>query len=372
MLRGCLLPDGSVSLFRKALHEGNYPDLDRAVRDGAAKRPDDFLVHTAAALVALKGNDIESAKLFIRQARMLRGDDPVVLLTEGIVFFVAGDIGHARDIFESCHTLFPKMVQAVFNCGQCYLVSNETIKGMEYLDRAAKINSESVNSFIALNDKLFSRKWPKLRQFMMPDYSSGYFWSAVFPHFGGSWASSSQLWGRSFLGIPLAWSCVLFPLLFIAVLMADFFIWGNARVAKIFQCKLCRAPMCRQCKKGVICELCFEQLHQIRNENIRQRIIEKILLKKKKSERLRASLLDVLFPGGGMLLRASGVPAAAILVMAIAASGYGAISVLSSIPLTYPYLLMRDIVAFAWVAAPMLNLGFAVRAAIHIIKERRS
>jgi hypothetical protein len=372
MLRQCLLPEGSVSLFSSALHDGNYPDLDRVVRDKAAARPTDYLVHTAAALVALKENDLASAQRFIREAHSLRGDDPVVMLTEGVVFFLSGAFENARSVYESCYNLHPAYVQSLFNCGQCYLVSNETIKGMDYLDRAAKINPEAVNDFISLNDKLFSRKWPKLRQFMAPNYLSGYFWTSVFPRYGGSWATSNTLWGTSFIGISLSWYCVIAPLLFIILLLVDFFMWSNTHIKKIFQCKLCQTPMCRQCKKGVICEQCFQQLHQIRNENIRERIIEKIFLKKKRMQRIISSLCDIVFPGSGMLYRSTAAPVAALLVMIVAASGYGALYVLFSITLAYPWGLAKDMIMFASVLIPLLNVGFAVRSAAHLYKEFHS
>jgi len=50
---------------------------------------------------------------------------------------------------------------------------------MEYIDRATKLDQASVNSFIQTNDDFFSKKWPRLRQFMPGDYQAGFFWKNV-------------------------------------------------------------------------------------------------------------------------------------------------------------------------------------------------
>jgi tetratricopeptide (TPR) repeat protein len=372
MFRQCLSPEGSISLFRKAIDEGYYPDLDRAVRAAAQSRGDDYLAQTAAALVALKGDDLAAAQLFIRNALALNKEDPAVLLTEGIILYRSGHYEKARSVYETCQQLHPGYVAAYFNSGQCYLVSNETIKGMEYLDRATKIDATAVNSFIAVNDELFVKKWPKLRQFMQPDYSPSYFWTKVFPCHWGSWATSNRLWGQSFLGMPLVGYCVSAPLLFMILLLLDFFKWSTPGVAKIFRCKLCDAAMCRKCKKGVICESCFGKLNQIRNENIRQRIIERILLKNRRTRRIGASLIDVLFPGSGMLYLSSGLPVVAGLIMAITASCYAFLLVFHAIPFAYPYWTVKDVMTCAYLTIPLYNAVFAIRAARTIFKEFRN
>jgi tetratricopeptide (TPR) repeat protein len=371
MLRQCLSPEGSVSLFRKATSEGNYPDLERAIRKAAAMRPDDHLAQTAAAIVALKGNDLPAAQLFARKARLLRSDDPAAAITEGIVFYCSGQIDKAKLTYESLCQIAPVPLQALFNYSQCCLASNETVKGIEYLDRAMKTDPVAVNGFIAVNDALFLKKWPKLRQFMPPNYTPAYFWSKIFPHYGGNWITANVLWGASCMGIPLAWYCVCAPFFLIIVVLSDYFSRSLRGVTKIFLCKLCQTPMCRHCKKGALCDRCFQQLHQIRNENIRQRIIEKILLKNRRTKQVGTSLLDVFFPGCGMLYQATGAPAAAILTMTLAASGYGALYVLHAIPLASPFGAINSVIVFAEMTVPLFNVAFAVRATRKIFTSFR-
>ena len=371
MLRQCLSPEGSVSLFTKAISEGNYPDLGRAVRKAAAMRPDDYLAQTAAAIVALKGDDRASAQLFTAKARTLRSDDPAAALTEGIVFYCSGQIHKALAAYESLCQRSAAPLQAVFNYSQCCLVSNETVKGMEYLDRATKIDPVAVNGFIAVNDAMFLKKWPKLRQFMAPNYTPVYFWSKIFPQYGGNWKTADALWGASCMGIPLAWYCVCAPFFLIAFLLTNYFFRSPRGVIKISHCKLCQTPMCRRCKKGALCDRCFQQLHQIRNENIRQRIIEKILHKNRRTKQICTSLMDVVFPGCGMLYQASGAPAAAFLFMTLAASVYGALYALHSIPMVCPFSAVKNVIVFAEMSLPLFNVAFAVRATLKIFTSFR-
>jgi hypothetical protein len=158
----------------------------------------------------------------------------------------------------------------------------------------------------------------------------------------------------------------------IVLLLIDFFKWSTPGVVKIFRCKLCETAMCRRCKKGVICERCFEQLHQIRNENIRQRIIERILLKNRRIKGIGAALIDILFPGCGMLYRSNGFPAAALLLMIITASGYAFLLTIHSLPVAYPHWAVKEIVTGAYMTIPLLNAACAVRAALKIFKEFRT
>jgi tetratricopeptide (TPR) repeat protein len=369
MVRQCLMPEGSISLFRKALEEGYYPDLDRTLRAAAHARPGDYLAQTAAALCASKGDDLAAAHDFIRKARSMCGNDPAVLLTEGIVFYLSGQFEKARGVYDTCQQLFPDYVAAYFNYGQCYLASTETLRGMEYLDRATKINPAAVNAFISQNDEMFSKKWPRLRQFMPPEYSCRYFWTRIFPRYWGSWTTSDALWGASFLGMPLWCYGIFSMLLFPAILLIDFFVWSIPRAAKIFQCKLCEAAMCRKCKKGVICEHCFDQLHQIRNENIRQRIIERILLQNRRMQNIGALCIDVLFPGGGMLYKSTKAPVVPLLLMGIAALGYACLIMPRETAIAYPFWVIKDFMNFAYLTIPLYNVGFAVRAVVKIVKE---
>jgi len=128
MLRASLSPAGTLSLFKKSVDEGYYDDLDKVIRMHAASHENDYLVQAAAALYAAKKSDMNYALSSIQKARSLRGNDPVVLLIEGNIDFLAGAFEKAKNAFETCIKQFPEYAPAYFNCGQYYLGTVETIK----------------------------------------------------------------------------------------------------------------------------------------------------------------------------------------------------------------------------------------------------
>jgi hypothetical protein len=367
MLRSGLSPEGTLSLFKKSVDDGYYGDLDNVIRKHASLHENDYLAQAAAALYAAKGNDITYALSAIQKARSLRSNDPVVLLIEGNVDFLAGAFEKAKNTFETCIKQFPEYAPAYFNCGQYYLGTVETIKGMECIDRATKLDPQAINSFIKVNDESFSKKWPRLRQLMPPEYNAMYFWKNVFPRYWGSLSTADTLWGAYFWGVPIAGCCIISLLIVMLLILLDVFVWSGDRVQKIFLCKLCGAAMCRQCKRGVVCSDCYEVLHQIRNENIRQHIIEKILVRNKRIKHCFSYGLDVVFPGCGMAYYAVDSRLPGFCFITLTSVVYATLFSIHFLSYTYPFWIAREIVLPLYMILPVYNLIFAFRA---IIKSR--
>ena len=372
MLRASLSPAGTLSLFKKSVDEGYYDDLDKVIRMHAASHENDYLVQAAAALYAAKKSDMNYALSSIQKARSLRGNDPVVLLIEGNIDFLAGAFEKAKNAFETCIKQFPEYAPAYFNCGQYYLGTVETIKGMEYIDRATKLDPQTINSFIKINDESFSKKWPRLRQLMPPEYYPGYFWKNVFPQYWGSLGTANVLWGTYFWGVSIKGYFIISLLALIFLILLDVFVWSGTRVQKIFLCKLCGMAMCRHCKRGVVCSDCYQALHQIRNENIRQRIIEKILLKNKRIKHCFSYGIDVIFPGCGMAYYATGGRGAGICFIGLTSVVYATLFSIYFPPITYPVWVAREIVLPLYIILPVYNLVFVFRAIIKSHNEFRT
>ena len=117
------------------------PTSTPPARENARIHENDYLAHTAAALYAVKKNDMAFALASVQRAHELRPDDPAVLLTEGNVYFLGGAFEKAKTAYETCMKLYPTYNPAIFNCGQYYLGTIETIKGMECIDCADEIGS---------------------------------------------------------------------------------------------------------------------------------------------------------------------------------------------------------------------------------------
>jgi tetratricopeptide (TPR) repeat protein len=367
MLRTSLSSEGTLSLFKKSVEEGYYDDLDKVIRKHAASHENDYLAQAAAALYASKKNDMNFAASAIQKARTLRGNDPVVLLIEGNVDFLAGGMEKAKNAFEACIKQFPDYAQAYFNCGQYYLGTVETIKGMECIDRATKLDPRVINSFIESNDENFSKKWPRLRQMMPPEYKPAYFWENVFPHYWGSLNTSNTLWGGYFAGIHIAGYCIVSLLVLLLFVLFEVFVRSGNRIRNIALCKLCGLAMCRKCKRGVVCGSCYQALHQIRNENIRQRIIEKILVRNKRIKQCFSYFIDVVFPGCGMAYSATGSRFTGFCFITASSIVYATLFSIHFSAFSYPFWFAREIVTPLYFIVPVYNLIFFFRA---IIKSR--
>jgi tetratricopeptide (TPR) repeat protein len=369
MLETCSSPKSPVMLMRKALDEGYYPALDSSIGALVEREPGDVLAQTAAAIINLKKGDVAAANPHVRCAQQLSPKDPAVIVTAGNALYAAGDLAGARAAYQECVTLYPSYEPAYFNLGQYYFNSMETAKGMEYITKAAKINPALINAFIKTNDESFSKDWPLVRQLIQPDYTPEYFWKTIFPRFGGgTWATANARFGADFLGVSLpAYGCAsLF--LFVVLMLLDALVWSKDTVRRIYICKLCQTPICRKCKRGGICQDCFNSTQHIRNENIRQRIMAKIQFRSRQYHVIVATLLDAVFPGSGMLYATA--PLYRSLPVCIATSVvYGSYLTLAFPSLEFPAWLLHGTLTPVLCACLIYNAVFLGRALFRLVNE---
>jgi hypothetical protein len=239
----------------------------------------------------------------------------------------------------------------------------ETAKGMEYTTLAARLEPETINAFIKKNDECFSKDWPLLRQLMWPDFSPAYFWRTVFPAQGGTWETAQDRFGAMFFGIPLKLYLFVSLLFAVTLLALDFSVWSKTVIKKVSSCKLCQTPVCRKCKRGNICRDCFNATQQIRNEQIRQRIMGKIQVKAVRFRSIIAWVLDVGFPGSGFVFRSAPLYKS-LPLMVLTAALYATGIWMSFACFDYPAWLTEKLI-FPVYAGCALYIGiFAVRAIV--------
>jgi hypothetical protein len=153
------------------------------------------------------------------------------------------------------------------------------------------------------------------------------------------------------------------------LLLAQFFVWSGDKPKQLFLCKLCGAAMCRQCKRGLVCAECYESLQPIRNENIRQRIIDKIMQKSGRIRRCVSFWADALFPGCGVVYRASGMVFWGAAVMTVTACVYATLPLFSCLTDTFPLWLPPGLKTFFYAAAPVYCAIFFIRAIVRTARE---
>jgi hypothetical protein len=371
MLESCQAPGGPVMLLRKAIDEGYYPALDSSIAERVKQNGSDYLAHTAAAVIKLKKGDIIEAFPHVRFAQKVSRFDPAVMVTAGNSLYFSGDLAGARNAYLECIKLYPGYEMAYFNLGQYYFNSMETAKGMEYITQAAKLNPVSINAFIKSNDESFSKDWPQLRQLIQPDYSPAFFWKNIFPRYGGSWATADTRFGADCLGLSILTYGAVSLFLLVMLLVLDSLVWSRDTVRKIYTCKLCQTPICRKCKRGGICQDCFNSTQHIRNENIRQRIMAKLQFRSRRFHVVVATALDTLFPGAGMLYAAA--PLYATLPVLVATSVvYGSYFVLLFPMLDYPAWLWGRISPPLFAACALYNAFFIGRTVTQVVRELKS
>jgi hypothetical protein len=368
MFDRALSPTGSVMLYKKALDEGYYYQLDSCIRARTISNNADYLIHTAAALYSLKKGEPLSAVPHLQIAQHLFRDNPAVLITAGNTFFYSGDLTGARNTYQECIKLYPDYEPAYFNLGQYYFNSMETAKGMDYITQATKLNPGYVNAFIKKNDECFSKEWPPLRQLIEPDFTPLYFWNNIFPDYCGTWGTASQRFGAMFFGLPLPWYCALALALFIILILSDSLVWSKAVVKKVTACKLCQAIVCRKCKRGVICRTCFSATQQIRNEQIRQRIMGKIQFKTQRFRSLMTIFLDMVFPGAGMIYRGASLYQSLPFIAATSVV-YATYVSLFRATFDFPAWTVQGLLTLAYMVLALYNIFFLIQGFIKGAKE---
>jgi tetratricopeptide (TPR) repeat protein len=367
MVRRNYSPQSSPMLYLKTLNEGYDSELEKIIRKRAIADKNDYLAYMAAAISAIKNNELVSAGAAIQRAEYLNNKDPAVLLTKGIILYNTGNYYEAESVFKTGCSLYPEYPEVFFNAGQSCLASNKTISGMEYVNKAAKLSPE-VNAFIAINDRLFSKNWPILRQLMPPKYQSKYYWKNVFPEYCGSWNTANELWGFSFIGLNIRLYIILSIITILGLFSADRFFWNSSQ-PEGFVCRLCGVSMCRKCKKGMICLKCFNAVNQIRNESIRQRIIEKILLKNRLVKNIKANIIDIIFPGCGMLYRNHDKTMHGLVLLVVSSALYPLFLTMVSVSKSYSYMAIEDIMRPIIIVLPLYSVFFLIRALVNIRKN---
>jgi len=341
-IRTCRSPDSSPTCFVRALQDGYTPELYEYLSSKADQRKDDYLIQIACALTALKGDSVRTAARWVAAASKTRPDDPLVLTLEGAIAQLAGNHKAALDRFQRCHSQHPFYAPAYFNLGKSLLQHLETLKGADLISQAAELDRPLVETFVQRNDRHFGQNWPRNRQVLIADFPADYFWKQVFPGYTGSaagaWQDAATLWGVSFLGLPPLTSLLAFLGLLVVLLVRESIVRDSrkSRVKKVLVCELCGAAMCKLCAKGPYCGSCYSTLSAVQIEQRRQAMKVRLFEGARRREAWLASLLDVLFPGSGMLFETKVEHRTVLVFLPLSALLFGAIAAILTQRYVYP------------------------------------
>ncbi|HMA65023.1 MAG TPA: hypothetical protein VKO63_07495, partial [Chitinispirillaceae bacterium] len=317
-------PEGSIVMLKKSISDGVTDEFFSKLTLKYSNNKDNPYFISAIAIASYKKGDLAFAQQMINKALALKNNDPVITVMAGNIAFQKGDYVKANEYFQKAVSLPDRDVSALFNLGQCYLMQKQTLPGTESIDKAAKEDNLTVNSFIQQNDMLYSDNWPSIRKLMIPDFTASYFWKNVFFRNNGSWQTANERWGTSFIGFNALTSFFIFILLFITLLLVSFF-KAPSRIKKLFECKYCGRISCKKCAHGILCCLCDHQIAYITTDKKLDKIRISIIGKFAKVRFFREMLIDMLFPGSSRFLNSKKSSASSIFLLSITSivySGY--------------------------------------------------
>jgi tetratricopeptide (TPR) repeat protein len=362
------LPGRPLELYSRAVHQGHSPQLERIAIGQLATHGDKYLPNLTAALVKYKGGDLDAALNFAEVARQLRGDDPVVLNTNGIILYAQGERQKAEALFRRCTELFPRYESGFFNLAQCKLAMLESVEAEELITRATEVAGREtapgnrVTRFLQTNDRIFQGSIPRLRRTMLADYKPADFWRELLPAYGGNWKEVRLLWNNHFVVLPLS----LFPLLVIFVITAiglqSHRSKKNARTSRLFVCALCGMPTCRKCKAGNLCLHCLKASDGTSNPSVKKRIDGGIVRRRVLRQKLTASALTILFPGLGGMYLSETVKLSHLLRILVSAAAYATYSFVATVPQAEPHALTAAIMRAMLLPFVVYHGYFAVQS----------
>lgn len=296
-------PQKEIQFSSRAINEGysisQYKSISERVYDST-----DYLTPLSAAIYNIKCFDFASAAKHLKKTSSISEEDPVILTTAGNLHFMKRDLEKAESYYKQAIKIDNQNSAALFNLAQCQLRKMQTITAAELISDAAHMQPDFVNNFIHNNEKHFSRNWPAIRQIMFSDFSPGYFWTKLFPHYALRRETSSILWSTKFFAIPPGISMIIFAIMFVSLFIIYRFDSSSKKVRLFFECKFCGRIMCKMCKSGTqLCPSCYGITQFMSNTKSLERMQKTISDKARQISLIKNSIAETLFPGTGQLLK---------------------------------------------------------------------
>lgn len=353
-LRKSISETGPAGLFRNAIYHSWERELEVTLSANLETEGSNHLSHLSAAIYTFKKGSLQSSLYHLRNAEKIKPNDPVLLTTTGNLFALNNDPETAETYFKKCLKLYPNDPYATYNLGQLKIRNAEAAEGGDLIAKAARLSPIRVNNFITDNAHYFNNDWPRLREYIQADYSPDYFWKNIFPSSRGDWNSTSDMWGISLFGIPAKISAVLLPLAF----MIAFAIRKKTANDIVNYCKLCGNPMCRKCRDGAICNTCSHATESSHNENIKNRIRQKIIAERRRKHKLKALILNLIFPGSGTIYNRDNIRISGVALIFFTSIFYATYYTIATVKFSYQSALM-DKMFFLLIAVPVIyNIFF--------------
>ena len=316
-------PDSPPVLLDRSIREGYSVGLYDLARKNLAKRPGNHATELTLAVCATKSDNFGANSDAVDKALDLAPDDPLALLYAGTHAFLTDDISGMKQYYGAVLKNNPGSAEAKFNLAQAY-ANDVDFTASDMISEAAKMNAGLVGGHMRVNTRYFQEDVPPLRQIIQPTLTPPYFWSRLFIADPAELIQFNE--SKSYFGLsPMAAFGVSFVLMLVFMCLCSTLWKHDSRVRKYFTCRICGRLLCRRCRKGTICSICYKKSIDSHNNaatmyNLQRTCQDKATLRKD----FIKFALGIVIPGADVLYKGEMIfkPAVTVLITSAVFAAY--------------------------------------------------
>jgi tetratricopeptide (TPR) repeat protein len=305
------------------MREGYSEELYIAAYQNLARWPDNRAARLALAVSAVKSGDRKASSEAVNRALESAPNDPIALMYAGNASFLAGSATGMEGNYGAVIKSHPQYAaEAKFSLAQAYMGSGG-FTAADMISEAAKINSSLIGGYMRENAHYFGEGAPPLRSVMQPTLTPSYFWGRLFfadpkDAFAGA--------GITYYGLTPIAAFALSAALMTVFLIVYYAAWSKeSKIKKYFTCRICGRLLCRKCRKGTMCSVCYRKNIDSHNNaatmyNLQKKYQDRATIQKD----LIKCALGIAVPGAGALYKGETVfkPAAVMFISSAVFAAY--------------------------------------------------
>jgi tetratricopeptide (TPR) repeat protein len=351
-----LRQDSPAFLLERSIREGYSVDLFNLAKENLSKRPGNYATGLTLAVCATKSENYGANSDAVNKALDLAPDDPLTLMYAGNHAYLTGDIEGMKQYYGAVLKSNPMSAEAKFNLAQAF-ADDGGFTTPDMIGEAAKINASLIGRYMRVNSRHFQDDVPPLRQIIQPTLTPMYFWSRLFMADPAELLQFNK--NKTYFGLSPLTAFGASAVLMLVFLCLYTVLWKyESKVKTYFTCRICGRVLCRRCRKGTICSVCYKKSIDSQNNaaamyNLQKIYQNKAILRKDFTK----FALGILIPGADTLYKGEAVikPLITVLITSVIfAACYCAVTFRPYYPSAavfnpiycVPVLLLYNVVAF--------------------------
>ena len=295
-------PDSPAVLLDRSIREGYSGNLYKLAKTNQSQRPNNLATELTLAVCATKSENYGANSDAVSKALELAPEDPLTLMYAGNHAFLTNDINGMKQYYGAVLKNNPRSPEAKFNLAQAY-ADDGNFTATDMISEAANINAGLIGGHVRTNVRYFDENVPPLRQIIQPTLTPLYFWSRLFLADPAEILRLNE--NKTYFGLnPLAAFGVSAALMFAFLCLYSTAWKQGPKVRKYFTCRICGRLLCRRCRKGTICSICYKKSIDSHNDastmyNLQKSYQDKAILRRD----FTRFFLGIAIPGAGALYK---------------------------------------------------------------------